>query len=258
MAPAEQDEAVQSRCGEIEGPFSSEILFGAQVCRSLGDHTRIAACEAQDAAEDGRAVVASCSAGEEVRGIFRFERPHEPLELDGHGMRRFAGRMQGPMHRVRHEAMQVVSVEQQAVVLEHRLEQIFERLAAEIEALVTDHDHGPTLDLTGNLDGDLTPVLALAQQLGLQLRRLDTVPGTNAVDDRLSFLRRQVDRGVGEDGLIVVEHARAGKAGLVAGNQAGRGRRHGPSRRAEVGRRPTAAIWSARIADFRGHVQHYR
>jgi len=127
------------------------------------------------------------------------------------------------IERIHHEAMQVIVVEQAAFRLQDRFDQIFERLAAKVEMLVGGDDESPAADLLGEVERDRRPVGALAQQFRFQLRRLDPVFCPEPGDQRVAFGRREIDRGIGEDRLVVVEQCWAGEAGFIAGNQ-GRGR----------------------------------
>jgi hypothetical protein len=119
--------------------------------------------------------------------------------------------------------MKPVTVEEQAVVLEHRLHEVLEDLARERQPLVRDEKAVTALHPGKHKARDLGPVPPLLESGRLQFGRLDDRLATAADlrDQLIGVLDGQFDRRIGEDRLVVPEQIGAGEAGLIEGYQGG-------------------------------------
>ncbi|WOB79899.1 hypothetical protein [Brevundimonas nasdae] len=143
--------------------------------------------------------------------------------MEGKILGRSTGGSDASIDGSRDQAMKPVTVKKLAVVLEHRLHEVFEDLARECQPLVRDKEAVTALHPGEHEARDLRPVPPLLESGRLQFGRLDDRLATVADlrNQVIGFLNGQFDRRIGEDRLVVPEQVGAGEAGLIEGYQSG-------------------------------------
>lgn len=136
------------------------------------------------------------------------------MKVSSSGFDGLVPRCDRPVHRRGHEPVETVPVEEQAVLLDHRLDEILVGLGGERETLVHEDEEETTLHRLDDHSGDLRPVVPSPQPRCFELVRLDPPAAGRAilVYQAGSLRPVQVVCGVAEERLGVVRQVGAGVA----------------------------------------------